>query len=378
MSRQKSSARFRFTGAVLLLAALLFLVPALRNGDRRLYLLAVLVPCLMFLCGTLLARMFSLDRMLLTLTLWLCAVGIAVLAVSDPEAALAQSLRYGAGLAVLLAGGLVIRSLTPPLLTSLCSAFIGLLLLAGKLIAPAFTLPLAEAAAALLLFSFSSLFARQGPVSATALGAAALGLFLVRGDMTEALLWGLTILLLLFAADGRLIIVLPALAVVALLFFGAFMLRKPDMSLQQSFSLSSAVSAGIVGADTLPEGLVMPPDSVSLFPRLAGHYGLIFAGLTVLLYLPFTLRGTSIAAYARTRFHAVLAMGASLLLALRTLAAMLSAFGFLPLSGADVPLLTTSLPVLCAELFLVGMISGISGRNEADLAEDAHLAMLAQ
>ena len=53
MSKQKSSARFRFTGAVLLLAALLFLVPALRNGDRHLYLLAVLVPCTMFLCGTL-------------------------------------------------------------------------------------------------------------------------------------------------------------------------------------------------------------------------------------------------------------------------------------------------------------------------------------
>ena len=73
MSRQKSSARFRFTGAVLLLAALLFLVPALRNGNRTLYLLAIVVPCGMFLCGTVLARMFSVDRMLLTLSLWLCA-----------------------------------------------------------------------------------------------------------------------------------------------------------------------------------------------------------------------------------------------------------------------------------------------------------------
>ena len=377
MSRQKSSARFRFTGAVLLLAALLFLIPALRNGNRTLYLLAIVVPCGMFLCGTVLARMFSVDRMLLTLSLWLCAVGISAIALSDPEAALEQSFRCCAGLAAMLAGAVIIRSMSPSLLSAVCCAFIGLLLLAGKLIAPAFTLPLTEAAAALLLFSFASLFARQGPVSAAVLGAAALALLLVRGDTADALLWGITILLLLFAADGRLAIVLPALAVIALLFFGAFTLVPSSVSAREPVSLSALVSAGALGADVLPEGLV-PPDSVSLFPRVAGHYGLVFAGLTALLYLPLTLRGTSVAAYARTRFHAVLAMGAALLLALRTLAALLSAFGFLPLSGTEIPLLTSSLPALCAQLFLIGMISGISGRNDADLAEDAHLAMLAK
>ena len=377
MSRQKSSARFRFTGAVLLLAALLFLVPALQNGNRTLYLLAIVVPCVMFLCGTVLARMFSVDRMLLTLSLWLCAVGIAAIALSDPEAALEQSFRCCAGLAALLAGAVIIRSLSPSLLSALCCAFIGLLLLAGKLIAPAFTLPLIEAAVALLLFSFASLFARQGPISAAVLGAAALALLLVRGDTADALLWGVTILLLLFAADGRLVIVLPALAVIILLFFGAFTLVPSSVSVREPVSLSALASAGALGADVLPEGLVSP-DSASLFPRVAGHYGLVFAGLTALLYLPLTLRGTSVAAYARTRFHAVLAMGAALLLALRTLAALLSAFGFLPLSGVEIPLLTSSLPALCAQLFLIGMISGISGRNDADLAEDAHLAMLAK
>ena len=377
MSKQKSSARFRFTGAVILLAALLFLVPALQYGNQTLYLLAILVPCTMFLCGTILARMFSIDRMLLTLSLWLCAVGIASVALTDPEAALTQSLRCGAGLVALLIGAVMIRSLSPSLLTAVCSAFIGLLLLTGNLIAPSFTVPLSEIATALLLFSFASLFARQGPISAAVLGAAVLAVLLVRGDTTEALLWGITVLLLLFAADGRLTIVLPALAVTALLFFGAFRFFTAPVPGLQSVSLSALVSAGAVGADTLPEGLISP-GSASLFPRLAGHYGLIFTGLTVLLYLPLSLRGTSVAACARTRFHAVLAMGASLLLALRTLAALLSAFGFLPVPGTEIPLLTSSLPALCAQLFLIGMISGISGRNDADLAEDAHLAMLAK
>ena len=32
---------------------------------------------------------------------------------------------------------------------------------------------------------------------------------------------------------------------------------------------------------------------------------------------------------------------------------------------------------LNAQLFLTGLLCGLSGRNDADLAEDAHLAMLA-
>ena len=35
-------------------------------------------------------------------------------------------------------------------------------------------------------------------------------------------------------------------------------------------------------------------------------------------------------------------------------------------------------PDLCARLFLTGLLCGISGRCDADLAEDAHLAMLAK
>ena len=81
---------------------------------------------------------------------------------------------------------------------------------------------------------------------------------------------------------------------------------------------------------------------------------------------------------ARLRWHALLAMGISLLFSFRTLIAVLLAFGILALSGLSLPFLTASLPDLCAQLCLVGLLCGISGRNDADLAEDAHLAMLAK
>ncbi|MBR2661901.1 MAG: FtsW/RodA/SpoVE family cell cycle protein [Clostridia bacterium] len=376
MNRQKSSGRFRFAAASVLLAALIFLVPALRAGNPSLYLLAVLIPCLIFLCETVIARMFSLDRMIMALVLWLCAAGIAALAQADPDTALAQSLRCGAALIALLIGGIMMRTLTPSLLTSSCAAFLGLLMLAGKLFSPVLPFPLTEAAMVFLLIAFASLSARQSTVFALLLGLVALSLLLITGSFADAVLWAVIILLLAFAADGRLMLLLPALAVVSLLFFITFRLRLFDLS-GSSSSVEALVSAGAIGADALPESF-SSLDSGSLFLSLAGHYGLIFAGLTALLFLPLTLRGTSVASAARTRFHAVLAMGASLMLALRALAAILSVFGFLPLSGLRLPFLTDSLPDLCAQLFLAGMLCGISGQNDADLAEDAHLAMLAK
>ena len=170
---------------------------------------------------------------------------------------------------------------------------------------------------------------------------------------------------------------LPSLAAAALVFFGAYRLF-PGMSVTASqSSLTALVSAGAIGADVLPEGLAAA-ESIPLFQRLTGHFGLLFAGLTVLLFLPLTLRGAAVSVTARTRFHSSLAMGICLLLALRTFAGLLCAFEVIPFAGPDLPLLTASLPDLWSQLFLIGMLCGISGRNDADLADDAHLAMLAR
>ncbi len=377
MSKQKPSNRFRFIAASVLLGALLFVMPALRSGSPALYLLAAAVPCAILLGGTMLARMFSLDRMIIALVLWLCAAGIASAAMSDPEAAVSQALCCGAAVIALLIGAVLTRSLSPSLLTSACTAFLGLLLLAGRLFISGQDLPLTEAALALLLIAFAALFARQGPVSALLLGTAALALQLIGGDIPDAVFWGLTVLLLAFSADGRLAVVLPALAVVLLLFFGAFFLNPLPAAPKETSPLAVLVSVPVIGTDTLPEGFTAS-DPDSLFLLMSGHYGLIFSGLTGLLFLPLSMRGSSAAVSARTRFHAVLAMGSTLLLSLRALAAILSVFGFLPLSGLRIPFLTKVLPDLCAELFLAGLICGVSGRNDADLAEDAHLAMLAK
>ena len=377
MTKQKSSARFRFTGFMLFLALFLFLVPATQVGDYRLYMLAAGVPCVMFLCCTVLARAFSMDRLVLALSLLFCALGIASLALTDPAAAMAQAFGCGIGIIVLIIGAVFVRSLSGSLLTAIVSAFLGLLLLGGKLIAPTFTLPVTQPALALLLVAFAVLLSREGPVSAAAVGILSAVLLLLRGEPADCLIWGITVLLLLFAVDGRPLVFLPALAAFVLLFWRMYSRSVPDAVLPEAVSADFLKTVGVLGIDTLPEGMAFPETS-SLLPRLFCHYGPVFTGLAFLTYLPLILRGTTVASCARTRIHAILAMGACLLLGLYAIAAVLSFFGFLPFTVSEMPMLTTSPASLGAHLFLAGLLCGISGRNDSDLAEDAHLAMLAK
>ena len=379
MNRQKSSPRFRFVGAAALLVLLALLVPALRDGDQRLYFLAAGVTASMLLCMIIPARLFSLDRMILSLALYLGAVGIFSIAPADPDAALMQWLRCSVGAVALIIGAMLIRVLTVSMLTAGITSFLGLLLLAGGLLTRDAALPFTEAAVVLLMIAFASLLSAHGGIAALIPGLAGTALLLLQGQTVEAIVLALAVLLLLWSSDGRIVVVLAALAVFAALFFAARQLGYlPAFSPGEAHtaSLSTLVTAGLFGTEGTVADASLPASS--LLYGLAGRYGLVFTGLTLLLYLPLVLRGASVAGSARSRFHAVLAMGCTLLLAFRIPAGLLSAFGVLPLPISPLPLLTDSLPDLCAQMLALGLLCGISSVNEADLAEDAHLAMLAK
>ena len=381
MSRQKSSPRFRFVGAAVLLVLLALLIPALREGDRRLYLLAAVVTGAMLLSMIIPARLFSLDRLLLSLALYLGAVGIISLAPSDPDAALMQLLRCSVGTVALFIGAIILRILTSSMLTAGISSFLGFLLLAGSLLVRDAALPFTEAALILLMIAFASLVSCHKGAASLFPCLIGTALLLLQGMAVEALVLALTGLLLFWSADGRIIVTLAALAVFSALFIGAKQfgyLPVPEPAEEHSASVAALTAAELFGTE---EAAAFPDPALSgasLLYALAGNYGLVVAGLTLLLYLPLVLRGASVAGSARTRFHAVLAMGCTLIFALRIPTGLLSAFGILPLPVKALPLLTDSLPDLAAQMLSLGLICGISSVNEADLAEDAHLAMLAK
>lgn len=382
MSRQKPSSRFRFVGAASLTVLLALLVPALRGGDRRLYLLAAGVTGAMLLCMIIPARLFSLDRPILSFALYLGAVGIFSLASADPDAALIQLLRCSVGVVALIIGAMMIRIVTASMLTAGISSFLGLLLIAGGLLVRDAALPFTEAALVLLVIAFASLLSCHGGVTALFPSLAGTALLLLRGMTNEAAVLALAVLFLLWSADGRAVVSIVALIAFAVLFFGAWRLGYLPAFMpaeEHAASLSALADAGLFGTDgaaALPEDPALPGSS--LLYGIASHFGLVMTGLTLLLYLPLVLRGASVAGTARTRFHAVLAMGCTLIFALRVPAGLLPAFGVLPLPLSPLPLLTSSLPDLSAQMLTLGLLCGISSVNEADLAEDAHLAMLAK
>ena len=378
---KKSSPRFRFVFAAALLVSLTLLVPALREGDQRLYLLAAGVTGAMLLCMIIPARLFSLDRLILSIALYLGAVGIISLATSNPDAALMQLLRCSAGVVALIIGAMVIRIISPAMLTAGISSFLGLLLLAGSLLVRDLPFPFTEAALILMVISFSSLLSCYGGAAALLPGIIGTVLLLLQGMTVEASVLALTVLLLLWAADGKIGLVLAALAVFAAIFFGAAYFGYLPAFIpgeEHALSLSTLVSSGLFGSETVTDLQNSALPASSLVYLLSENYGLVFTGLTLFLYLPLILRGTSVAGSARTRFHAVLALGCVLIFSLRIPASLLSAFGVLPLPLNPLPLLTDSLPDLAAQMLTLGLLCGLSSVNETNLAEDAHLAMLAK
>ena len=94
--KKRSSSRFRIISLLLVLFAAVFLLPACRDGDARLYLLAAVVPGTMLLLLLLPSAFFSLDRPSLSAALALSGFGILASASVLPDSAAPAGRRLSA------------------------------------------------------------------------------------------------------------------------------------------------------------------------------------------------------------------------------------------------------------------------------------------
>ena len=79
-----------------------FLLIACKDYAWQGFLLAVAVPVMIWVGTNLLPRLFPSDRLLLSLTNFLCALGVLVLYATDPEYAYNQAMYYGVGIAAMI------------------------------------------------------------------------------------------------------------------------------------------------------------------------------------------------------------------------------------------------------------------------------------
>ena len=103
-SRQRNSAR-GMTAVSMLFFFAGFLLLALKRWEWQCFLLAAVVPALIFAGNEILPHLFPSDRLLLCLTNFLCALGVLILYRISPERGLTQALNYGVGV-----GGMVLSA----------------------------------------------------------------------------------------------------------------------------------------------------------------------------------------------------------------------------------------------------------------------------
>ena len=135
MSLKNSSPRFKAYTVFILFLILAFLLPAVRGqGDSRLYILVGAVPLFVLVFSVVCTRLFSLDRLLVLLSLTLCTMNILAPAAAEPDAALLRALSAAGSLIFLLAGSLLIRSFRPSSSAALVFLIPSLLLLLAPMI----------------------------------------------------------------------------------------------------------------------------------------------------------------------------------------------------------------------------------------------------
>ena len=374
--KKRSSNRFRLAAMLLIFFACAFLLPASRTGDARLYLLAAAVPAAMLILLFLPGGTMFLDRPSLSVGLILCGFSILAPAATMPDEAFSQGMRCVAALLFLMAGTVLVRAFSPSFPAAVLVALCGLGMLSVPQWLPSLDFSLAEGGTALLLFSVVAFLAIRQCLPALLAALGGLLFLLLQQEAGTAAIWCVTSMLVFWAASGSALWSGISLVSIGGLFAGFHFLPTqllPDADAAVS-SFPRLAALPLLAPETVPVSTSSPD---SLFLLLGEQYGLIFLLCALLLVLLLLLRGASLALHTRKSFHASVALGAVLLIGFRALLFMLWLIGLSPVQTVDFPLLTSSLPSLCAGFFLLGLLSGISARNEADLEEDARLAMLA-
>ena len=396
----------RLCAAVMLFYFLAFLLLALRDYAWQGFALAAAVPALVWLGTNLLPRLYPGDRLLLSLTNFLCALGVLVLYDTNPAYAYQQAVYYGVGLAAMGSFVWRVRLLRPwrgliwPLaLVSL--ALRGLPLVFGQetygaknwIYLGGVSFQPSEMVKLSLIVILAWGMSRRRFWGWLAFAAACLGLLMLQKDLGTALLYYGVALLMNFASNGSLLQLGAGVAGgagAAVLGYRMFahvkrrvaIWRNPwadyeNAGYQLAQSLMAIASGGLFGVGL---GLGSPKTipvyhTDFIFAVICEQFGLIFGLCTLAMFVALVWRGATAAMAARSAFHGLLAMGATLMLGLQTFVIIGGVIKLIPLTGVTMPFVSYGGSSLLSSMCLIGVIQGVASLNEDDLREDTRIAM---
>ena len=367
--------------------------------------LAFAVPLLNTATTWLLPRLFPADQLLLSLTNFLCALGLLMLYRTSPAYAYQQALYYFVGLVAMVICIYLVRIVRsfrllvwPMMLLSL--GLLVLPLLIGEEIYGAtnwirvggMSLQPSEVVKLCLVIVIARLMADGRFLPWVLYAGACLGVLMLQKDLGTALLYFGTTLIIYYAASGNLFITgLGAAAGAGAAVAGYSMFSHVrrrvsvwldpwkdynDAGYQIIQSLMAIASGGLFGVGL---GLGSPTSipvyhTDFIFAVICEQFGLVFGLCVLLIYVALVWRGAAVAMAARTRFHALLAMGCTVLLGLQTFVIIGGVLKLIPLTGVTMPFVSYGGTSLVSSLCLVGLLQGVSSLNEDGVREDARLA----
>ena len=406
MSRRRKASGKGMAGSVALFFFLAFMLLYLRDMKQEGLMLAIGVPVCTYLCTRVLGRIFHVDALLLSLTNFLCGLGILVLYTTRPTLAYHQVIYYGAGMAGMIGCIYVVRIFTSfrHLIWAIILLSLGLLALpfiGGREINGAWnwvfmggvSFQPSEFVKISLLLVTAFFMNRRRMLPWLFFAVSCLVLLMFQRDLGTALLYYFTTLFLYYASSANLFVTgigLAGAAGAAVMGYRMFAhVRKRVAIWLNPFAdyeaggyqivqgLMALASGGLVGVGL---GLGSPTaipvyETDFIFAVICEQFGLIFGLCVLMIYAAIVWRGTTIAMAARTGFHGLLAMGASLMLGLQTFVIIGGVIKLIPLTGVTLPFVSSGGSSLVSSMCLTGLIQGVASVNEDQWEADEQLTM---
>ena len=407
MARNKKDPGRRLSIAVMLFYFCAFLLIACKDFAWQGFALALAVPAMIWVGTNFLPKLFPSDRLLLSLTNFLCALGVLVLYSTEPDYAYHQAMYYGVGiLAMIVCVWIVrlVRSWRIPvlLLIPLSLALLVLPLVIGRetngaknwFYVAGISVQPSEIVKLSLLIIVSYYLSRHRMLPWLFFAVSCLGVLMLQKDLGTALMYYGTTLMLFYASSGNLFLTglgLAGGAGAAVMGYKMFAHVKKRVAIwlnpwsdyensgfQIVQSLMAIASGGLFGVGL---GLGSPKTipvyyTDFIFAVICEQFGLIFGLCVLLMYVAIIWRGATTAMAARTSFHGLLAMGCTIMLGLQTFVIIGGVIKMIPLTGVTMPFVSYGGTSLVSSLCLVGLLQGVASLNDDDLKEDTRLAML--
>ena len=392
--------------AVMVFYFLSFFLLAIKDGTWEGFAMSVIVPAIIFVGTAGISRLFPSDRLLLSLTNFLCALGVLVLYRLSPQRGITQAVNYGIGVGCMIFCTFLVRYISrwkwPVVLMVLGSlALLSLPIVAGSekngaknwINVGTFSMQPSEIVKLALLLCVSYFLSQRKIALSVLYGGVCLALLMLQKDLGTALLYFGVVFILLYAATGSVLMLLAGAlggTGAALAGYNMFAHVKKRVAIwlnpwadtdgagyQIVQSLIAIVNGGLWGVGLGLGNASVIPEYYNdfIFSVVLHEFGVIFGIIVLCMYLFIIIRGIMIAQRSRTVFHTMLATGCAALIALQTFVIIGGNIKLIPLTGVTLPFISYGGTSMVSSLCVIGLLQGVAGRNEAGVHEDRALAM---